>query len=233
VLLVVPVNLRDVAVTGSRQVQQDGRRERWRAHRAVRREELIAAVVDAVSVSGASIGMDDISAASGIAKPVFYRYFADKSDLFLAVGRSVAETVVADTTDAIDAATSPRAKLEAGIGAYISSIEANPELYRFVTAHRVAGRTSGTDLVSDYADIVGLHASVVIGEFMRAAGLDSGAADPWGFGIVGLVRAATDRWLEQRTMTRAALVTYLTDLIWPGLSGSVSGSAPGSRPLSA
>jgi hypothetical protein len=33
-----------------------------------------------------------------------------------------------------------------------------------------------------------------------------------------MVRAATDRWLEQQTMSRAALVTYLTDLVWPGLT---------------
>jgi AcrR family transcriptional regulator len=208
----------------STQSRPDGRRDRWRAHREVRRTELIAAVVAAVAERGSTIGMDDIAAASGIAKPVFYRYFSDKADLFLAVGRSVAEAVVAETTDAIDRATSPRAKLEAGIGAYIASIEANPQLYRFVAAHRTMGRGDDTDLVNDYAGVVGLHASLVIGEFMRAAGLDSGAADPWGFGIVGLVRAATDRWLERQTMTRAALVTYLTDLIWPGLSGAVTES---------
>jgi AcrR family transcriptional regulator len=162
--------------------------------------------------------MDDISAASGIAKPVFYRYFADKSDLFLAVGRAVAETVVAEVTAAIDRASSPREKLEAGIDAYIATIEASPELYSFVAASPMPGRHATQDILGDYASVVGLHASRVIGEFMREAGVDSGAADPWGFGIVGLVRAATDRWLEQPTMSRGALVTYLTDLVWPGLT---------------
>jgi AcrR family transcriptional regulator len=196
----------------------DGRRDRWRLHREVRRGELIAAVVAAVAERGAAVGMDDIATASGVAKPVFYRYFNDKADLFLAVGRSVAESVVAETMAAIDRATSPRAKLEAGIDAYVASIEANPELYRFVAAHRANERSSGADLIGDYASVVGLHAARVIGEFMRAADLDSGAADPWGFGIVGLVRSATDRWLEQPTMTRGALVAYLTDLVWPGLA---------------
>ena len=31
---------------------------------------------------------------------------------------------------------------------------------------------------------------------------------------------AADRWLEQKTMSRDAVVTYLTDLLWPGLSGA-------------
>jgi hypothetical protein len=60
---------------------------------------------------------------------------------------------------------------------------------------------------------------------MRQAGMDSGAAELWGFGIVGLARAAADRWLEQRTMSRAAVVRHLTDLVWPGLSGSAWGHA--------
>jgi AcrR family transcriptional regulator len=196
---------------------KDGRHERWRAHRVARREELIAAVLAVVSEHGAGVGMDDISHASGIAKPVFYRYFTDKADLFLEVGRTVAETVVAETTAAIDGADSPRAKLAAGIDAYLASIESRPEVYRFVAQHR--------DL-DDYATIVGRHATVVIGGFMRQAGLDSGAAELWGFGIVGLARAAADRWLEQRTMSRAEVVRYLTDLVWPGLSGSTLGGRP-------
>src|ERR1700733_6648029 len=110
----------------STQTAPDGRRDRWQAHREARRGELIAAVIAVVSEHGPGVGMDDIAAASGIAKPVFYRYFSDKSDLFLAVGRAVAESVVAETTAAIDQARSPRAKLEAGIGAYVASVEANP-----------------------------------------------------------------------------------------------------------
>lgn len=198
----------------------DGRRDRWQAHRAERRDELIGAVIAVVSERGPGVGMDDIAAASGIAKPVFYRYFSDKSDLFLAVGRAVAASVVAETTAAIDAARSPRAKLAAGIDAYVANIEANPGLYRFAAARPATPRSPGGDLLDDYASVVGLHAARVIGELAREAGLDSGVAEPWGFGIVGLVRSAADRWLDNPTMSRTALVSYLTDLVWPGLAAS-------------
>lgn len=165
--------------------------------------------------------MDDITKVSGIAKPVFYRYFNDKSDLFLAVGRTVAEGVVADITTAINSATSPRSKLAAGIDAYLASIEAQPELYRFVVQHRDPSALLSEGLLGDYATIVGLHATQVIGEFMRQAGLDSGAAELWGFGIVGLVRSAADRWLDQPSMNRSTVAGYLTDLVWLGLSQEV------------
>jgi AcrR family transcriptional regulator len=190
--------------------RRDGRSERWKAHRETRCRELIAAVTAVVSDLGADVGMDDIAKASGIAKPVFYRYFKDKADLFVEVGRIVAEQVVEETTIAIDAAESPRAKLAAGIDAYLGGIESRPELYRFAVRHRDLG---------DYVTIVGLHATGVIAEYMRQAEMDTGAAELWGFGIVGLVRGAADRWLEQPTMSRTAVVRYLTDLIWPVQSG--------------
>jgi AcrR family transcriptional regulator len=185
--------------------RRDGRSERWKAHREARRQELIAAVMAVIADIGADIGMDDISRASGIAKPVFYRYFKDKADLFVEVGRAAAELVVEETTVAIDAAGSPRAKLEAGIDAYLAGIESRYELYRFVVRHGDPG---------GYASIVGLHATGVITEYLRSIDLDTNAADIWGFGIVGLVRAAADRWLEQRTMSRSEVVHSLTALIW-------------------
>ena len=197
----------------------DGRRERWRAHRETRRAELIAAVIAAVEAQGPGVGVDDISAVSGVAKPVYYRYFNDKADLFRSVSRSVAEDVVAIVTAAIDAAEEPRDKLAAGIDAYVAAVAQRPDLYRFVVNSELAGRSVG-DPMGDYASVVGSHAARVIGDFLRAAGGDAGAAEPWGFAIVGMVRAATDRWLETRAMSREALVKYLTDLVWPSLARS-------------
>jgi AcrR family transcriptional regulator len=211
-----------VALETSSPPQGDGRKERWRLHREARRAELIQHVIAAVEERGADIGMDDISAASGIAKPVFYRYFHDKADLFLAVGRAVAEDVVTEVMAAIDSQDKPRRKLQAGIETYVSKVEANPELHRFVSTHQ-ASRSGQTDLLDDYASTVGAHASRVIGAILRAGGLDSGAADPWGFGIVGMVRAATDRWLVQQTMSREDLVAYLTDFTWAGMASRSPG----------
>ncbi|MDP9101807.1 MAG: TetR/AcrR family transcriptional regulator [Actinomycetota bacterium] len=217
-------------------VNPDGRKERWRAHRVQRRAELIAAAIDAVRAGGAGVGMDGIAAASGIAKPVFYRYFADKADLFLAIGQVLAEGVVRDVTDAIDRETEPRRMLAAGIDAYLRGIEAEPELYRFVVRQPSGGALA--DPVRDYATVVGLHAARRVHELLRQVGQDAGAAEPWGFGLVGLVRAAADRWLDQQSMSRAALADYLTTMAWDGLAATAvqgvvsdaTGSAPRARP---
>jgi AcrR family transcriptional regulator len=193
----------------------DGRRQRWAAHRAARRAELIEAVIAAVRERGPAIDMDDVTAVSGIAKPVFYRYFADKADLFLAVGREVAERIVADVVTAVDRERHPRAIVAAGVDAFLRSVEADPHLYRFVLQ-----RPAGSSAVADYSAVVGKHVSRLTGDMMRQAGRDSGVAEPWGFAIVGAVRSAAERWLDEPTMSREALAAYLTDLLWAGARSS-------------
>ncbi|HVM28116.1 MAG TPA: TetR family transcriptional regulator [Mycobacteriales bacterium] len=198
--------------------QPDGRRQRWAEHRTARRAELIEAVIGAVRERGPGIDMDDVTRVSGVAKPVFYRYFADKADLYLAVGREVAERIVTDVMAAVDAQSSPRGMLAAGVDSFLLWVEREPDLYRFVLQPPVTASTA-----ADYSAVVGMHVSRVTGDLLRAAGMDSGVAEPWGFAMVGAVRSAAERWLDQRTMSREALAGYLTDLLWSGCRTAVPG----------
>ncbi len=198
---------------------RDGRSERWRAHREARRQELILGVVAAVRERGALLGMEDVAAVTGVAKPVFYRYFADKADLFRAVGRWAAEDIVTEVELVVGLQSDPLAMLTAGIDAFLTRIEVDAELYRFVL-HPPLGKGDIDDTVGDYSTVLGLRIARIIGERLRAEGLDSGAAEPWGFGIIGTVRSAGERWMENRTMTREALSGYLVELLWAGMVGA-------------
>lgn len=75
-----------IQVSRSVKPSSDRRRERWREHRQARRAELVEAAVRAIGRKGHDVGMDDIAAEAGISKPVLYRHFSDKSELYLAVG---------------------------------------------------------------------------------------------------------------------------------------------------
>ena len=189
----------------------DGRRDRWAEHRRARRAELIEAVINAVRERGPTVDMDDISAVSGVAKPVFYRYFADKADLYLAVGREVGERIVSEVLAVTEGTAAPRELLAQGIDAFLGWVERDPDVYRFVVQ-----RPATAAAVSDYSAVVGMHVARLAGDVLRAGGRDSGVAETWGFAIVGAVRAAADRWLEEPTTSRAAVVGDLTDLLWSG-----------------
>src|SRR5947208_14112674 len=103
--------------------RRDGRRDRWNQHRIARRAELLEAVLAAVRQVGPSVDMDDIAAASGVAKPVFYRYFKDKADLFLAVGREVGERLVTDVVSSLDGRDHPREMIAAAVETFLSAVE--------------------------------------------------------------------------------------------------------------
>jgi hypothetical protein len=83
------------------------------------------------------------------------------------------------------------------------------------------------DALGDFMDQVGRRVAVVMGEQLRAAGQDSGGAEPFAHGIVGMVHAAGDWWVERRTMPRERLVEYLADLLWHGLAPLATGQQGG------
>jgi hypothetical protein len=75
-------------------------------------------------------------------------------------------------------------------------------------------------LINGATQTVSSGLSRVIGDRLRALGLDAGPAEPWAVGIVGLVRAVGDWWIRhKRPMGREALTDYLTTLLWQGIGG--------------
>ena len=92
----------------------------------------------------------------------------------------------------------------ASVETFLAEVEADPELYRFVVQ-----RPSTAGTASDYTAVISKHVSTVIGDVLRAVGRDAGVAEPWGFAMVGAARAAAERWLDEPTMSRAALADSL------------------------
>ena len=162
--------------------------------------------------------MDAIAAAAGVSKPVLYRYFADKGQLWLAVGQRVAGELVAALVPAVSAVREERAVVAAVIDVYLQRIEADPDLYQFVAQR--AGVSQEPDLIADATRTIASGLARVLGDRLRALGLDAGPAEPWAYGMVGYVRAVGDWWLRHdRPIGRAALTEYLTTLLWSGIDG--------------
>jgi AcrR family transcriptional regulator len=199
----------------------DGRSSRWAAHRAARREELIDAAIVAVSEHGASVGMDQIAAAANTSKPVIYRYFVDKTDLYRAVSQRVVTDVLTSLVTVMASDPPARELIHAGIDAYLGLLEANPEVYRFVAQHPLVGDApAGTSQVVDFHAVVAELLTQQLGLQLAAIGLDPAGAQPWGSAIVGFISAASTWWIDHRdAMTREQLADYLSALLWGGAAG--------------
>lgn len=206
---------------------QDGRSTRWDEHRTVRRRELVEATLRAIRRHGASVGMDDIAAVAGTSKTVVYRHFTDRQGLYAAVCESVDALILRDLGQAMGVGggdltgvdASPRALVSASIDSYLGLVEKDPEVYRFVVTAPLLDTPPDGDPARPVASHVTDQLTGVIAEGLRAAGRDVAAAPVWAAGVVGMVRAAADRWLADPTaMTRTTLTEHLTDLAWSGLS---------------
>lgn len=202
--------------------ERDRRDSRWDEHRRTRREQLVDATLAAVGKHGAGVGMDEIAAEAGTSKTVVYRHFADRTELYTAVCTRVAGQLLTKLRAAMDSSPEPRQMLAAAIDTYLAFLEADPELYRFVVRQQPAG-SADPDPISNLSDLVGDQAAALMAVTCARSGRDPAAAEPWGRGLVGMVRSAADWWLgADRPMLRSELAAHLTDLAWAGLSGVVT-----------
>jgi AcrR family transcriptional regulator len=189
------------------------------ARREKRRSELLDAAVVAIRRDGPAVSMEVIAAEAGVTKPIVYKHFGDRSGLAAAIADQHGAELVAALQAALDRIElGPEHLLRSTIDVYLEFVEREPQLYRFLISNlgTPAGGIGQTGLVL----AIGQRVAVVLGEQMRALGVDSGAAEAWAFGIVGMVHMAGDWWLDRQTLTRARLADYLASLLWHGLAGA-------------
>lgn len=163
--------------------------------------------------------MDEIAAEAGVSKPVLYRHFTDKGDLYLAVGQWGTSLLMERIGPALTECGSPKERIRRIINAYLSVIEQYPDLYRFVVRRTFAERVVDADPVTAEKTLIANTLSRLLGEYTRSLGLDSGGVEPWSHGLVGMVQASGDWWLERQSMSRDDLTEYLTRIIWFALDG--------------
>jgi AcrR family transcriptional regulator len=204
----------------------DGRSARWDAHRLARRSELVTLTAACVEQHGAQVGMDQIAAFAGTSKAVFYRHFTDKADLYRAVGQQLAGVLSDQLSDAMSRQSDPRSTVRAGIDAFLSVLDRNPQLYRFVVRNPVVQKAQG-DVVADYTGQIAARLDAVVAALPSPAPV---LRQPWGTAIVGMVKAAGDWWLDHPdTMSRGELAESLTTLLWGGPAGLPGALTPDSN----
>ena len=198
----------------------DARRDRWKRHRIERRAEFVEAALRAIAKHGPDFGMDDVAAEAGVTKPVLYRHFTDKADLHLALGQRGTEILFNRLMPALNQELAPLPRIRRAIDAFFTTVEEYPNLYRLlVHPPPHAAHTAGADIAHEDKRLIASAVTAVLGDYMRAFGMDSGAAEPWAHGVVGLVQNVGEWWLERQSMSKEAVVEYTTEIIWAAIDG--------------
>lgn len=197
----------------------DARKDRWRKHRIARRAEFVEAALRVLDEHGLELGMDDVAAEAGVTKPVLYRHFEDKADLHTALGQRGTEILFERLIPAINAELAPLPRIRQALNAFFSVIEEHPNLYRLLARLPGHDTANASDVVTEDKELIATTLTALLGDYMRMFKLDSGAAEPWAYGIVGMVQNTGDWWLDKQTMGRDSVVEYLTQIIWAAIDG--------------
>jgi AcrR family transcriptional regulator len=192
----------------------DGRNTRWDDHRESRRAELVEAAVAAIDEHGASASIAQIAASAGVSKPVLYRYFSDKDDLYRAVGHWGAHQVVDAIVPTLAGDGSLRTRVERACTQYLTLISRHPHVFFLLVEH-----PNNQDPFADGKEMVAAAFARTLNDGLSELGVDASGAEPWAYGLLGLGLSTGEWWLRRRTMSRAAVSRHLSSFVWNAFEG--------------
>ncbi|WP_089798580.1 TetR/AcrR family transcriptional regulator [Cellulomonas sp. KH9] len=203
-----------------------------RMARAERRSQLLAIALDLFATEGFHhVSMDDIADRAEVSKPVLYRHFPSKLDLYLAVVDEQGTALLA----AVEQAVAPieagpvgrgegRAVVAAVVAAYVEFVQVAGEsstlLFESDVTHdsQVRGRVehASAEATRRIADVLA-----------AVTGRDRADADVLAAALVATAQGAATYWLRHGDGGSAQrVVDLVSDLQWRGLAGLVRPDYP-------
>ena len=181
--------------------------------RAARREALLDAADRIVRRDGPAVSMATIAAEAGITKPILYRHFGDKGGLYAALADRYTGRLLGDLQDALEAGRTRRDRVERTVDAYLRAIEEEPQVYRFLV-HPDMQADAAASTQSQVRSFTRRLGTLLAAGMAAELSAPPVRASAWAHGVVGMVQAAGDWWLETGSCTRAELVEELTGLLF-------------------
>lgn len=172
------------------------------------------------------VSMDDIADRAQVSKPVLYRHFPSKLELYLAVIDRRGESLVAAIGEALasveagDGAEPPsgRAVVRAIVRAHVEFVEDAGESFSLLFESDV---TRNADVRTHVERASAAAALAVSGGLHELAGLPTEQAELLAAALVGMTQvAATSRYRSQ-AVTVDDTVELVTRLAWRGVAGLV------------
>jgi AcrR family transcriptional regulator len=195
-------------------IVKDGRHSRWDDHRETRRAELVEAAVAAIDTNGPAASIADIAASAGVSKPVLYRYFSDKDDLYRAVGHWGADQVVTAIVPTLLGDRPLRERVERACTHYLTLISRHPNVFFLLVEH-----PNNQDPFADGKEMIAAAFARTLSDGLSGLGVDASGAEPWAYGVLGFGLSTGEWWLRRRTMSKAAVARHLSSFIWNAFEG--------------
>lgn len=192
------------------------------------RSQLLAAAEATIRANGPDATMQAIAAASTVTKPILYRTIGDRDAVVAALAERFVDRINAAGAAAMAGAKNQRDGLQKMVMAYVEVVEAERNVFLFVTAGG-----SGDDRLAQVLRLADRSAGLIAAELRthRAdAGLDPSVADTWAYGMIGAMQYVTLWWLRNPSLSTNELAEQLTSLLWSGIGGEPRNSTPAKKP---
>lgn len=169
------------------------------------------------------VSMDDIADAAEVSKPVLYRHFPSKLDLYLAVVDHRGEALVARIDEALavipaDGETGGRDVVRAIVRAYVEFVEQAGESFSLLFESDV---TRDADVRLRVEHAAAEAARAICRGLQGVAGLPDAEARLAGAALVGMAQVAATTRYRTRDVGVDEAVELVTDLSWRGVAGLV------------
>lgn len=184
---------------------------------ADRRAQIVAVGADVFTARGyQGTSLEDIAASAGVTRPLIYRYFRDKDELYLEILRGARDQLDAALVDGALAEELPADQLRAGLTAYFTFVRDSGQQWDllFGGGTAVAGPVAADALEYRFGTaekIAGLIAAAV-------PTLDAVRSSAYAHGVSGASEQLAKWWRRHPDATLEDVVGYALDVIWGGLA---------------
>jgi len=185
-----------------------------------RRRRILAAARDVFARAGyEGASVEALAARAGVTKPILYRHFAGKRDLYLAVLEDHFADLIRRVWLGLSASADPRERLRMSLHSYFDFVDQRPDGYRMLVEAGTRMDPDTRERLGTAWDTLAEGVARMVGDILRAAGLDPAGAPVYARALVGMAQGVADWWVLSRRMPKEALADYLLALTWRGFDG--------------
>jgi len=176
-----------------------------------RRRQIIDAAIDAIEENGPQALTGQIADKAGLARTHFYRHFASKEDLDLAVARHAQRDLTTRIRATLAVNGTPLEVIRAPVTQHVKWADEHPNLYRFLVDR---GYRRSPEQPKRGGNAFAAEIAVAAGRYFAPFGADQHGADRNIVTVMGLLDASILWWLDHRDVTENELVERLTRQTW-------------------
>ncbi|KOX12501.1 TetR/AcrR family transcriptional regulator [Nocardiopsis sp. NRRL B-16309] len=183
-----------------------------------RRRAILDAADRVIQRDGPDASMLAIAAEAGISKPILYRHFGDKGGLYRALAGRHVDPLIERIRAELHEHTEFEVRARATVGAYLSMISQNLNLYRFLM-DRATSEDSRTR--SDLGMMVRRLGEELADQLVTEQRITARVrAQIVAHAVVGMVQAAGEWWLEHPEVDEAEIIDDLTLAVVGAIRGT-------------